>query len=142
MSLRLFVVFALLALPAPSYAVPSSPQEEDSLRVSRRLKGISDDEWKQIAGERANAEYDIIPGDTLSAISGRLFGDGKYWPKIWALNNASITNPHLIRPGNKVTFLPGTGSSLPAVSMGGADEQVVMTDTSGPNSGLLPANTA
>ena len=62
-------------------------------------------------------KYDIVKGDTLYDISKRLFGDPKYWPKIWALNNGKILNPHFILPGHSISFVPGTGTSLPSVNV-------------------------
>jgi hypothetical protein len=97
-------------------AVERSPEQE-ALLLSERLKPIPDEEWKNIAGARLSEKYDIVKGDTLYDISKRLFGDPKYWPKVWALNNGAITNPHLIRPGNQVAFLPGTGTALPSVAI-------------------------
>lgn len=99
-------------------ATPRTPEQE-AILIAKRLKPIPDEEWQTIAGERASERYEIVKGDTLYDISKRLFGDARYWPKIWALNNQSITNPHLIRPGNAIAFLPGTGSSLPAVAING-----------------------
>ena len=85
------------------------------------LKPISDAEWKTIAGERVAEKYVISEGDTLSEISKKLFGEIRYWPKLFALNNSSVTNPHLLRPGSTLTFLPGTGSALPQLAP--SDEQ-------------------
>ncbi|MGK5084314.1 LysM peptidoglycan-binding domain-containing protein [Bdellovibrionota bacterium FG-1] len=79
------------------------------------LKSISDEEWKTIAGAHLSEKYQIVKGDTLYDVSKRLFGDPNYWPKLYALNNATISNPHLILPGNSISFQPGTGTSLPAV---------------------------
>lgn len=110
------VALAWFALPAMLFAAPTPEEETEAL--SRILKPISDVEWKTIAGSRQTEKYEIIKGDTLYDISIRLFSDGKYWPKIWALNNGNITNPHLIQPGNFVVFLPGSGSALPSVSLG------------------------
>ena len=52
-------------------------------------------------------------GDTLYDISKRLFGDTKYWPKIWALNNGKILNPHLILPGHPIILFPAPELALP-----------------------------
>ncbi len=95
-------LFSLLSGLSASAALPT-------------LKPISDPEWKQIAGERVDQKYEIVRGDTLYDISQRLFGDSRYWPKIWALNNRKISNPHWIRPGAEISFVPGTGTSLPGV---------------------------
>lgn len=100
-----------------AWALPSTPQEQDALRIANALKPISDEEWQSIAGEKSAEEYLITAGDTLYDISSRLFGDAKYWPKIWALNNGRIMNPHLIYPGNRVAFYPGSGGSLPSVAI-------------------------
>ena len=103
-------------------AVPKSPEAE-TLWLGRHLKPIPDDEWKNIAGTHTEERYGVVKGDTLFDISKRLFGDGKYWPKVWALNNGDITNPHLIRPGKMVAFSPGTGTSLPSLGIGDADHE-------------------
>jgi hypothetical protein len=107
---------ALELAPCIALAQPRSPEKE-TLEISRHLKPISDEEWKAAAGERISENYLIIAGDTLFDISKRLFGDARYWPKLYALNNDTITNPHLIRPGKGVRFMPGSGTSLPAVAL-------------------------
>jgi hypothetical protein len=67
---------------------------------------IKDSEWKEIAGPHLLENYKILKGDTLSEISKKLFGELKYWPKIWSLNNDHIKNPHLILPGLNMRFDP------------------------------------
>ncbi|MCC7441659.1 MAG: LysM peptidoglycan-binding domain-containing protein [Bdellovibrionales bacterium] len=109
---------ALAAASGPSTLAAPSP-EEQTFQVSKLLKPISDDDWKLIAGGKVSEEYQVVKGDTLYDISARLFGDAKYWPKVWALNNGKIANPHVILPGQAVAFMPGTGSSLPAFGLGG-----------------------
>ncbi len=98
-----------------AHAVPNP--EQDTLLLSRRLKPIPDETWKSVAGARLSENYTIEKGDTLWDISKRLFGDGSYWPKLWALNNNSITNPHQIRPGRAISFMPGSGTSLPQLAI-------------------------
>jgi hypothetical protein len=111
---------------ADSFAANKGSREEEALWISEHLKPIPDAVWKEIAGEKSEETYEIIAGDTLYDVSKRLFGDAKYWPKIWALNNGNITNPHLIRPKNKIHFVPGTGTSLPTLGLesaaGGSSE--------------------
>jgi len=85
---------------------------------AERLKPYSDDEWTRIAGQHIQERYEIDDGDTLSKISKRLFGDAKYWPKLWALNSDSIKNAHLIKAGYFITFMPGTNTSLPKLAVG------------------------
>lgn len=116
---------------------PYSPYtvEQQALRISKHLKSIPDNEWRTIAGDRISDKYPVAQGDTLYDISKRLFGDAKYWPKIWALNNDRIKNPHVIRPGNFIAFLTGTGTSLPSVAVA-----VEVTTTSDAQVGIDPAS--
>ena len=111
------IVF-FFAAHAQAAVSPVSP-EMQALRMSRNLRPISDEQWKSIAGERSPENYEIVRGDTLYDVSKRFFGDGKYWPKIWAINNGRVLNPHLIYPGNRIAFNPGSGSSLPSIDVSG-----------------------
>ncbi len=49
--------------------------------------------------------YVIRQGDTLWGLSDRFLRDPFYWPNLWA-RNPSISNPHLIYPGQKVRIYP------------------------------------
>jgi hypothetical protein len=108
-----------LSRPLPAYAAAEGSPEKQTLEISRILHPISDEEWQTIAGAHSTVgeKYKIESGDTLFGISKRLFGDPGYWPKIWAMNNDTILNPHLILPGHEINFMPGTGISLPKVSI-------------------------
>lgn len=118
MALTFLVATQILALTGRgAWAAVARTPEQDSLLLANTLKAIPDEEWRAIAGSRIEEKLEIQKGDTLFGISARLFGDAKYWPKIWALNASTITNPHLIRPGNFVSFLPGSGTELPAVAI-------------------------
>jgi hypothetical protein len=111
------LIESCLLLANPVFAsTPLSPEQETA-SIAKTLKPIPDDQWKEIAGDRMSENYSVTKGDTLSDISKRLFGDAKYWPKVWAINNGAITNPHFILPGKAVAFLPGTGTSLPSVGV-------------------------
>jgi hypothetical protein len=118
--LSIAVVFLLFSSQANSKLTP----EQESLFIVKHLKPIPDDQWNTIAKTKLTEKYTISKGDTLSDISQRLFGDPKYWPKVWALNNSSITNPHRILPGVLIAFSPGTGTSLPFIAMNQTDSSV------------------
>lgn len=109
--------------PRPTQAAVEP--EEDAQTVATFLKPISDSDWSAIAGSQSSRIYEISRGDTLSGVSERLFGDAKYWPKIWALNPENITNPHVVSPGQALRFDTGSGSELPALTLGSlaADSQ-------------------
>ncbi|MEK6556004.1 MAG: LysM peptidoglycan-binding domain-containing protein, partial [Bdellovibrionota bacterium] len=79
-------------------------------------------------GTRSAQRYRIQRGDTHWDISQTLFGDGKYWPKIWSLNS-SITNPHLIRPNNVIRFILGDESGPPAFTVTEGEEESSTTTT-------------
>lgn len=113
--------FALLESLAMNATAKLTP-EQQTLELAKKMKPITDADWAAIAGAKSTEKYEIIKGDTLYDISKKLFGDSKYWPKIWELNNLKITNPHWIHPGNQVFFMPGSGSALPSLSVNaGAD---------------------
>ena len=92
-------------------------REEQQHKIALSLKRITDEEWNQIAGDKAQEKFPVEKGATLWGISKSLFGDAKYWPKIWALNDGKILNPHVIRPGQQVVFQSGSSTQLPAVSV-------------------------
>jgi hypothetical protein len=49
--------------------------------------------------------YVIKKGDTLWGLSDRFLNDPHYWPNLWA-RNQSVTNPHLIYPGQRLRVYP------------------------------------
>lgn len=46
--------------------------------------------------------YTIKKGDTLWGLSERFLKDPHYWPNLWANNAETVTNPHLIFPGQRL----------------------------------------
>lgn len=43
--------------------------------------------------------YTVVAGDNLSKIAKKLLGDANRWREIHALNDETIENPNLIKPG-------------------------------------------
>jgi hypothetical protein len=67
------------------------------------------------------AEYVVRPGDTLSAISGHLFGNPDKWPWLYDYNRKIIgDNPDMITPGEKLSATLGArpeyGDAVAAVA--------------------------
>ncbi|MEP7216926.1 MAG: LysM peptidoglycan-binding domain-containing protein [Anaerolineaceae bacterium] len=46
--------------------------------------------------------YVVQAGDSLSAISEKVYGDAKYWDTIFAHNRDKISDPNLIYPGQEL----------------------------------------
>ncbi|MFH1262571.1 MAG: LysM peptidoglycan-binding domain-containing protein [Pseudomonadota bacterium] len=74
------------------------------------------------------SEYQIQQGDTLWDICQKLLDNPWYWPKLWALNDY-IANPHLIYPGNKLTFFSGSETAPPRLEI--VDENTRKSSRSG-----------
>jgi LysM repeat protein len=60
-----------------------------------------------VAHSNAQPTYHIVqPGDTLWDICEHYYGDSELWPKLWEMN-PFVTNPHLLKPGDKIRLLEG-----------------------------------
>lgn len=55
-----------------------------------------DDAWD------ATQYYEVKKGDTLSKIAKEFYGDPSLYPKIFEANRDQLTNPDLIRVGQKL----------------------------------------
>jgi nucleoid-associated protein YgaU len=47
----------------------------------------------------AGKTYTVVPGDSLSKIAKREYGDAQQWRRIYEANRDLIQNPDLIYPG-------------------------------------------
>lgn len=56
------------------------------------------------AAPTAPQTYVVQAGDSLSAISEKVYGDSKYWETIFNHNRDKITDPNLIHPGQELTI--------------------------------------
>lgn len=50
--------------------------------------------------------YTIKPGDTLSHIAQRYYGNASDWRRIYEANRGTIKDPDLIHPGQEITIPP------------------------------------
>lgn len=108
------LIFTLVtcAVAHPAFA---ETEEQRLTRIAQMLKPISDNAWNEIAGDKSGETYDVQKGDTLWDVSKRLFGNAYYWPKVWSLNSG-IRNPHVVAPGQKLMFVPGSSESTPRLA--------------------------
>lgn len=70
-----------------------------------------------IAAQTVGSTYVVQPGDTLSAIALRAYGNAGLWPTIYNANVGTIGhNPDLIMPGQRLTIPAIQASPTPPVS--------------------------
>ena len=48
--------------------------------------------------------YVVQPGDSLSAISEKVYGDAKHWDTIFEHNKDKISDPNMIHPGQELVI--------------------------------------
>lgn len=99
---------------------PDQSKEAEFHRIYKQYnrQPTSPETWSQVAIKQGAKTYKVLKGDTLWDISKTLFDDSYFWPKIWALNNTSILNPHEIEPGMEIYFYPGTTADAPRLALG------------------------
>ena len=51
----------------------------------------------------APEKHEVVAGDTLWDLSNTYLKSPWYWPKVWSMN-PQISNPHLIYPGDMISF--------------------------------------
>jgi hypothetical protein len=91
------------------------------------LQPTSAEQWAKVTSDRKVETFIVEKGNTLESISRILFGDSQFWPKIWALNHSSISNPHFIYPGMKIYFYPATATDLPSMNIGAPNDPAIAT---------------
>jgi Transglycosylase-like domain/LysM domain len=101
------------------FIVPASPVRAATAAsvILQRIPAIATPAAPSAAPARPGALariYTVRPGDTLSGISGRAFGNPGDWPRFYAANRKVIGgNPDLIEPGQALALrLAATGAVL------------------------------
>ena len=62
----------------------------------------------------AKSKVTVGPGETLQALSQRLYGTTRYWTEIYLLNQASITNYDKVPAGLELTVVQRDPAAVPA----------------------------
>lgn len=117
-------VLLLTSLTAIAQDAPDMQRESNFHEIYKKYneQPTSEEQWEHAVGDRKSQVYRVQKGDTLSDISRTLFGDQFYWPKIWSLNNANVSNPHEINPSMNIQFFPGSTSDAPTLDLADARE--------------------
>jgi len=79
-----------------------------------------------------NEHYALQKGETLWTLSEMLYGDGNYWPRVWA-QNKGIANPHLVRPGHQLQFMLGSEDETPAFRFSENGDEAGLELAAGPS---------
>jgi hypothetical protein len=113
-------VAVILSLGSKSFSQVDEPDFGKEAKFHEIFKKFneqptSDDQWARVFTDQKPRIYSVIRGDTLWDVSKVLFADPLFWPKIWSFNTEAILNPHEIKPGWKLQFLPGTLEQPPAL---------------------------
>jgi nucleoid-associated protein YgaU len=59
----------------------------------------------------SGGEYRVVTGDTLGAISRRVYGSQRHWRRILEANRDRLSSPERLRPG-MILILPESGSTI------------------------------
>jgi len=96
-------------VPSGSLAVTPTPSEQTGTNGERSVGEVEGTESPSPAnpgGVTQDRLYVVQPGDTLSSIAARAYGDPNAWQRIVAANRDKISNPNLIVPGQEL-LVPG-----------------------------------
>ena len=69
-------------------------------------------------------KYIVVKGDTLWDISAKFLRDPWLWPSVWK-HNGQIKNPHLIYPGDVITFCFVDGKPMLCIDSAQSDERML-----------------
>jgi len=105
-----------------SFDPPDLKLEQELHRQYLRQTGIA--EIPALSKDTYVENYRIQKGETLWSLSETLYGDGHFWPRVWA-QNRGITNPHLIRKGHTLQFMLGSEDATPSFRISEEDESGV-----------------
>ncbi|ADE14947.1 ATPase, P-type (transporting), HAD superfamily, subfamily IC [Nitrosococcus halophilus Nc 4] len=92
---------AAIPLPEKEKEVPERPE----MVPKPPIKEV-EEEPEQIEVSPAAKTVTVQPGDTLSQIAARAYGDPTQWPLIYEANRGKIENPNVIIPGMELTLPP------------------------------------
>ena len=113
----------LLAALSAAYAQGGYPvtatQRATARQVAQQGVPLSD------LSATAPDEYTVRRGDTLWGISGMFLRQPWRWPELWGMNLSSISNPHLIYPGQVLYLDKSNGYARLRMGRGGQDTTTV-----------------
>jgi hypothetical protein len=113
---KIWIASFVLAAQALAADAPNEQLEQKLHEIYQKQQPVDDSQWKELTARQGSNLYVIQTGDTLWDLSKTLFGDGFFWSKLWAENEA-IYNPHRIVPSQEIRFIAGTEEKEPQISV-------------------------
>jgi LysM repeat protein len=96
---------ATKAAPAVAIAgalVATAPQAQAAVSLSAKTTTVAEQVHTDAVVKHhqpATRTYTVRPGDTLSAIAGRFYGNPADWTWLWHMNSSVVHNPNVIYVG-------------------------------------------
>jgi LysM repeat protein len=90
---------ALVALPQSAHASEKTPAKATAVAEQAQTTALV-----TRAAPAASRTYTVRPGDTLSRIAARFYGNPGRWTWIYAANRSKIRNPNVIYAGERLTI--------------------------------------
>jgi LysM repeat protein len=84
------------------------------------------------AAPASAVRYTVRPGDTLSGIAFRFYGQARAWQYLYQVNQAELTSPNLIFPGQVLSIPPHAPASLGGLAVTTAADPRPASAASGP----------
>lgn len=78
---------------------------EKAVLIAGNVEGVSEVKYQQVAAPEPVEKveyYEIVSGDTLSAIAKKFYGKSSAYPRIFAANREVIKDPDKIYVGQKI----------------------------------------
>ncbi|HEX4829954.1 MAG TPA: LysM peptidoglycan-binding domain-containing protein [Trebonia sp.] len=100
-------------LPAVPVAAATSTTAAHPAGPAATLDAVAVAQARAVAKSPAQRAYTVRAGDTLSKIASRFYHQADDWQYLYQANDATIANPDVIRPGQRITIpasppAPGT----------------------------------
>lgn len=91
--------------------------KEKAVLLAGNIKGVgkvNDEQLSAPPSEEITEYYTVQPGDTLSKIAGRLYGNAGKYPVIFEANREVIKDPNLIYPGQILRIVKQPTGQIPS----------------------------
>ena len=110
---------ATKAAPAVAIAgalVATAPQAQAAVSLSAKTTTVAEQVHTDAAvrhNQPASRTYTVRPGDTLSSIAERFYGNRGDWTWLWHVNSSVVHNPDIIYVGEVLKIPAGATSYVP-----------------------------